>query len=374
MSRTIWHCRSVIFACLTLSLSAAPAWSQGELKAVPSIGNFELIDSGNIDLAVETEPQSLGALSKNKTVSQVVFQSNEQVPQEASAPNVRHAPTDYFQRLAKAKQQDAVVQQEVSLPLLEVEMILMQPQTPSESPDAEDLPPVQGIRPPNYIDSALCERLNKNAKCENPSMLEGDLLFCGNCQSCRYSQKNSVVRENIRRCMARSRYIYERTLLGDPRLFCERHFGSYVNSVVRAQIGAGQQKQMVLFRYDFQQTATGQPTAQLKNTSLMELERIGKSMLQTGMPMVIERTGNTALDNRRRVVVAQTLATLGFEANTDSVLAERPVAVGQSGVEAEMQHRARIGPALRGVQDPASGGGSDSGGDSGGGGGGMMLE
>jgi len=236
------------------------------------------------------------------------------------------------------------------------ELILVPVQTPAmlESDSIESLPEAQAIQVPGYIDPAFCERLNQDLKCENPSMLEGSVYACGRCQSCQCNRRNCEMRERIRQWMARNRYIYERTLLGDPRLFCERRFGSYVDAVVRAQIGAGMKQQMVLFKYDFQQTASGVPTALLKSSSLGQLEKIGKAMLQTGMPMVIERTGNQALDNRRRVAVVQMLTSLGFETNPDSVIATRPEAIGQSGSEAEIQYRSRITQAVRGSQAPAS--------------------
>lgn len=129
---------------------------------------------------------------------------------------------------------------------------------------------------------------------------------------------------------------------------------------MNAQIVAGKREQMVLYEYDFEQQVDGSPTAKVKATSLPHLERVAVMMLQTGAPLLIERTGNIGLDNRRRTLVVQQLATIGLTTNPSSVISGHPLAPGQSGVEAEIQFRSRTIQAIRGSQAPASSSGNDA--------------
>ena len=212
------------------------------------------------------------------------------------------------------------------------------------------------------IDPALCERA-PNFDCENPSILDAMPAPCGQCNACRCGNPRHVACERVSSFVKRTRYIYDRTLLGDPRLFCERKFGSYLDAVMNAQIESGKREQMALYEYDFEQHVDGSPTSKVKATSLQHLEQIAVRMLQTGSPLIIEQTGNVSLDNRRRTVVVQQLTNIGLRTNPDSVISGNPLAPGTSGVEAEIQFRSRMLKSLRGGQTPegASGNGAASG-------------
>jgi hypothetical protein len=243
--------------------------------------------------------------------------------------------------------------------LVEVELLPINSASDVEAnSDNKSAPDTLG-QPQKLIDPALCKRA-PNFECENPSILDAMPAPCGQCNACRSGGPQNVICERCCSFIRRTRFIYERTLLGDPRLFCERKFGTYIGAVMNAQIVAGKREQMVLYEYDFEQQVDGSPTAKVKATSLPHLERVAVMMLQTGAPLLIERTGNIGLDNRRRTLVVQQLATIGLTTNPSSVISGHPLAPGQSGVEAEIQFRSRTIQAIRGSQAPASSSGNDA--------------
>lgn len=195
-----------------------------------------------------------------------------------------------------------------------------------------------------------CQQCQQGGQCENPLLCRGD---------CYHPIRNLY-------------HHYKRALLGDPDLFCERRFGTYVDGVFNSQIAAGTAQRMVLFQYDFYDGKNGDPIAKLKPRGHRELIRIGNLVMSTGMPMVIEASDNNPrLDEQRREYVLAKLREFGYEIPSETVVIADPTAPGLSGVEADLQRRGMLLQATRAAAAAGAiigGGGGGGGGNFGGGG------
>ena len=344
------HLRTRFAMSATFALSMAgstQAWCQQIDQ--PEITSKQLVLLGTRRIAIEsTAPVSASDSTASPALPSLCEATETPNDgQQATKPNINLG-------TFLASQPKIAASQDLPKPPVKAEVL---PVDPSLEPNlVEQNPDFTTTRdqPQAYIDPTLCERLDRGFKCENPSMLDLANEPCGSCSTCRSGKSPPAICERIRKFRNRVHYIYERTLLGDARLFCERKFGSYVTTVMGAQIRAGKMEQLVLFKYDFEPNSSGLPTAKIKTSSLPRLHQIGKAMLTTGAPLIIEQSGSGELDTRRRMMVVNILASIGMATNPSSVISGNPIAIGQSGLEAEIQYRSRVIQAVRNSQAPAS--------------------
>jgi hypothetical protein len=123
---------------------------------------------------------------------------------------------------------------------------------------------------------------------------------------------------------------------GYPEEFCERPFGVYVRSHFHTQIANGLADQMVLYQYDFYDTA-GDQAAMLNPRGLIQVGKVGElaSLLYDQFFVVIvEPTGDPELDTARRLHVLEKLTELGAPVTVEQVVTTRPAGLGLDGIEA----------------------------------------
>jgi len=346
--------RFALSASLTISLAGATlAWSQQIDQPGTTTEQLEFLETGTIEIESSVPNPVLDSMADTALPSPVEETETLHHDQQSITPEI------LFRDLI-ASQPKAETSQDLPKPPVEPEVLPVRPRLEPTIVEQNTNAGMPQNQPHAYIDPALCKRLDHGFECENPSMLDLANQPCGRCNPCRSGSSSRVICDRIRQFTDRLHYIYERTLLGDARLFCERKFGSYVTTVLNAQIRAGQDEQMVLFKYDFEPSGSGSPTAKIKPTSLPRLYKIGEIMLTTGTPMIIEQSGNRELDKKRRIMVVNILASMGMATVPNSVISGRPGATGQSGFEAEIQYRSRVTQAVRNSQAPASSNGGNT--------------
>jgi hypothetical protein len=148
---------------------------------------------------------------------------------------------------------------------------------------------------------------------------------------------------------------------GYPEEFCERPFGTYVRSHLHRQVANGLADQMAVYHFDFYDTDTDQAD-QLKPRGVRQVNEVAKltTMLYDQYFVVtIESTGNSELDNRRRLLVFEKLTDLGAPVGLDQIATGSPPAAGLDGVEAFEIYQKQLQQTKR--QSGSSGGSSNTG-------------
>jgi hypothetical protein len=131
---------------------------------------------------------------------------------------------------------------------------------------------------------------------------------------------------------------------GYPEEFCERPFGSFVRYNIRQQVANGLMDQMVLYHFDFFEVDTDQPD-KLKPRGVRQVSKVAElaTMLYDHFYVVtIEPTGDSELDNRRRLQVFEKLTDLGAPVALDQIATATPPVPGLDGPEATEIYRNQI--------------------------------
>ncbi len=114
---------------------------------------------------------------------------------------------------------------------------------------------------------------------------------------------------------------------GYPEEFCERPYGSYVQSALDHQIANGLRDQQTLYDYDFNGT-------QLSPRGRLQLQKIAQRMQVIAGPVRIEATHNEQRDQSRQLAVIERLQLLGIPASEELVQVHPMIRPGLRGVEA----------------------------------------
>lgn len=131
-----------------------------------------------------------------------------------------------------------------------------------------------------------------------------------------------------------------------------RPHGDAVNSTFSIQVQNGQAARTVLYQYDFFRA-----NASLNQRGYLELLEIAERVSQTPYPLVIQMSGDAALDAARRETVIEHLARLPFEIPDERVVIDIPRVAGLDGIDAVLAHEGLL-------QLSAYGSGGTSGGSS----------
>lgn len=115
----------------------------------------------------------------------------------------------------------------------------------------------------------------------------------------------------------------------------------------QAQIGRGQQAEMIFHCYDFQPD-----TAKLNVGGLRRASRVVPMLPTNVFPVVVESSRNTELDERRRTAVKRALTTAGFPVPIERVLAQRPLNRNLQGADIQILEQRRRMHSLQ-SNDPA---------------------
>jgi hypothetical protein len=141
---------------------------------------------------------------------------------------------------------------------------------------------------------------------------------------------------------------------GYPELFCERPHGSLMRSHLDAQIAAGMAAQMMLYRYDFFDTDQPQAYA-LKPAGYRSVSRIVDFASVSPTPIMIESTGDDALDAARRQTVIRAMSQRGFPVDEEQVVTLDRDPFGVSADEAALNHGAML-PQPQSASQPGNSG------------------
>jgi hypothetical protein len=117
--------------------------------------------------------------------------------------------------------------------------------------------------------------------------------------------------------------------------FVPRPLGASVYEPLQAQVTAGREAQMILYRYDFKEGIDG-PPEQLNAAGMRRLYKLGPWLAETPLPLLVERTpGHPDLDEARRVAVADALSNvLMIPTPVERVVVVDPAYRGLNGDEA----------------------------------------
>lgn len=167
-------------------------------------------------------------------------------------------------------------------------------------------PAVKGVSPPADYgwtdDCEACEPhyvfpLVKRAPCDQPTTMFGPT-----------SRWNMITKPRL-----------QESHWGYCDQFCRRPFGQAVAGHFHHQIVNGLAQQMMLFEYDFLETA-GRPSEQLNDRGLYQLEKIAQRYQQGLGPIVIATSGTRGLDQARKQWVEGELKKLGVSFAPEHVL------------------------------------------------------
>lgn len=136
-----------------------------------------------------------------------------------------------------------------------------------------------------------------------------------------------------RRC---KRHLQE-AFLGFPEEFERPPLGAVMHAVNAVQVDRGEAAGMVFYQFDF---VSG--TTRLNVRGIDKLGAIAARLPATFHPVIVERTGLPALDDRRRAVVLEALASGPFPVPAERVVVGPPIARGLRGEEAAIIHEGSL--------------------------------
>ena len=122
-------------------------------------------------------------------------------------------------------------------------------------------------------------------------------------------------------------------LLGFPEEFERPPLGAMVYAVNREQVRNGEAAAMVLYQYDFE---AGTPRLNVRGQN--KLATIAARLPIAFDPVIVEQTGDVALDNARRSAVFDSLAVGPFTIPIERVVVSQPIARGLRGEDAMLIH------------------------------------
>ncbi len=144
------------------------------------------------------------------------------------------------------------------------------------------------------------------------------------CSNCASSSRKSRLFDKLQTYWyTQAKPYLEDTHWGHAEYFNERPFGSYLNDTQQVQIANGTVDQMALYQYDFLEGEE-----ELNRRGREQLKKIGFWMEQTGQPVVIEESGDTDLDKRRKEHVRAVLISMERALTDSSVVIGKPAAFG----------------------------------------------
>ncbi len=156
---------------------------------------------------------------------------------------------------------------------------------------------------------------------------------CGDCKC----QNTCVCGDKKAQRKAALQYKY----WGYPELFCERPHGSLIRAHLDAQIERGIAGQMIVYKYDFFDIDHPRANA-LKPAGFRSVSRIIDFAAVSPTPIMIESTGDNALDAGRRLTVINALTQMSFPVAEDQVITIARDPFGISGDEAELSYGAML--------------------------------
>ena len=136
---------------------------------------------------------------------------------------------------------------------------------------------------------------------------------------------------------ARCKRHLQEVFMGFPEEFERPPLGAMMHGVNAAQVRKGEASAMTLYSYDF---ATS--TARLNERGQDKLAAIGAKLPLTFHPLLIQRSGDRALDEQRREAVIQSLASGPFPVPPERVVVGRFSTRGLRGDEALLLHQGAL--------------------------------
>ena len=136
---------------------------------------------------------------------------------------------------------------------------------------------------------------------------------------------------------------WQEAFLGFPEEFERPALGALMHAANEAQVRNGEAAAMTLYAFDF---VSG--TDQLNARGIDKLGEIASRLPMTFHPMIIERSRDAKLDDKRRMAVLEVLATNAFPVPPERVIVGRPIAHGLRGDEAVVIHEGSLYRTMQG--------------------------
>ena len=216
-------------------------------------------------------------------------------------------------------------------------------QTPQPQVSLTPLPPNEGLQPPEPVIRTVSDEslqppeppmtdLEHSAEPIQPPEAVPDSESKLNCQPKCHGHRVHVRRSRLAQWWnCRAEPCLRESHWGYPEYFNERPLGTYTLGYLHAQTMNGRIGQQVLYQYDFVDQSIGN-AAELNSRGRDQLSKLVPIMMQTGYPLVVQRTEDPQLDEARRELILQQLAELEVEVTDDMVVVRRVPVVGIGGI------------------------------------------